>query len=143
MPFVNALVEDAMQFLVLHEFAHILLGHDRGEVRLLRNRMVDLQIATFSIGQEHQADRLAARLHASMRRTSAEGYPGMEFVGPTLLFGLLGLLRDTRDIKRLLTPRIRIRTRMRGYTVFASNSRPGARICTGLYRKEKNLGLLD
>jgi hypothetical protein len=96
-PFVNALVEDAMQFLVLHEFAHILLQHDRGEVRLLRNRMVDLQIATFSIGQEHQADKLASRLHASMRRTSSQSYPGMEFAGPTLLLGVLGLFeRYTR-----------------------------------------------
>lgn len=96
-PFVRAIVEDALQFVVLHEFAHILLSHDRGEVHLLRNRMVDLQIATFSIGQEHQADRLAARLHASMRRESAQKFPGMEFAGPTLFFGLLGLFeRYTR-----------------------------------------------
>ncbi|MGK5060332.1 hypothetical protein ACQ4WY_25700 [Janthinobacterium sp. LB2P49] len=90
-PFVKALVEDAMQFLVLHEFAHILLGHDRGHVHLLRNRMVDLQIATFSIGQEHAADKLAARLHASIRRSSAQSFPGLEFSGPTLFFSVLGL----------------------------------------------------
>lgn len=96
-PLVHAIVEDALQFLVLHEFAHILLGHNRGEVHLLRNRMVDLQIATFSIGQEHQADRLAARLHASMRRESARNIAGMEFAGPTVFFGVLGLFeRYTR-----------------------------------------------
>ena len=95
--FVRAIVEDALQFLVLHEFAHILLGHQRGDVHLLRNRLVDLQIATFSIGQEHQADRLAARLHASMRRESAQSFPGMEFAGPMLFFGVLGLFeRYTR-----------------------------------------------
>ena len=90
-PFVKALVEDAMQFLVLHEFAHILLGHDRGEVHLLRNRMVDLQIATFSIGQEHAADKLAARLHASMRRSSAKSFPGLEFSRPDVVLRVLGL----------------------------------------------------
>jgi hypothetical protein len=95
--FVKAIVEDAWQFLVLHELAHIFLGHDRGDVNLLRNRMLDLQIATFSIGQEHQADRLAGRLHSAMRRTSAQRFPGMEFAGPTLFFGVLGLFeRYTR-----------------------------------------------
>lgn len=90
-PFVRALVDDAMQFLVLHEFAHIMLGHVREDVHVLRNQMSDLQIATFSIGQEHQADRLAARLHASMRRTSTQKFPGMEFGGPTLLLSVLGV----------------------------------------------------
>lgn len=64
-PFVGGLVEDALQFLILHEFAHICLGHDRDDVRLLKSDHNDLQIATFSMGQEHQADRLALRLHAS------------------------------------------------------------------------------
>ena len=41
-PFVKALIHDALRFLVLHEFAHILLRHDRGDVHLLRNRMVGL-----------------------------------------------------------------------------------------------------
>ena len=88
---IQAIAEDAWQFMVLHEIAHILLGHDRGDVNLLRNRMVDLQIATFSIGQEHQADALACRLHSSMRRTSTLKFPGMEFTGPTLFFGVLGV----------------------------------------------------
>lgn len=89
--FVRALLDDAYQFVVLHEFAHIALGHDRGDVRLLRKQLSDVQIATFSIGQEHQADQLAARLHASIRRTSTQQFPGMEFAGPTLFLGILGL----------------------------------------------------
>jgi hypothetical protein len=96
-PFVKALVDEALQFLVLHEFAHILLRHDRGDVRLLRSKMVDTQIATFSIGQEHQADQMANMLHAFMRRADGTKFPGMEFAGPSLLFGLLGLFeRYTR-----------------------------------------------
>jgi len=90
-PFVKALVDESLRFLVLHEFAHILLHHDRGDVHLLRNRMVDLQIATFSIGQEHQADQMANMLHALMRRPTGQRFPGMEFAGPSLLFGLLGI----------------------------------------------------
>ncbi|MBE1505798.1 hypothetical protein [Rhizobium viscosum] len=96
-PFVEALVADAIQFLILHEFAHIVLRHDRGDVHLLRDKRVDLQIATFSIGQEHQADDLAGRLHALMRRPEGTKFAGMEFGGPSLFFGLLGLFeRYTR-----------------------------------------------
>jgi hypothetical protein len=88
---VQALVADALQFAVLHEVSHLVLMHDRGRQHLLRNRLVDLQIATFSIGQEHQADRLAVRLHSSIRRAPTQQFPGMEFAGPALLFGVLGL----------------------------------------------------
>jgi hypothetical protein len=96
-PFVKVLINEALRFLVLHEFAHILLRHDRGDVHLLRNKMVDLQIATFSIGQEHQADQMANMLHALMSRSAGLKFPGMEFAGPSLLFGLLGIFeRYTR-----------------------------------------------
>jgi len=101
---VQALVADALQFSVLHEVSHWLLMHDRGK-HLLRNRLVDLQIATFSIGEEHQADRLAMRLHSSIRREPAQQFPGMEFAGPALLFGVLGLFeRYTRYQAAFDTP---------------------------------------
>jgi hypothetical protein len=104
-PFVQGMVEDALQFLVLHEFSHICLGHDRGDVRLLRSRNNDLQIATFSMAQEHAADRLALRLHASMRRHATQKYPGMEFVGPTLFFGVMGIFeRNLRYGQAFDTP---------------------------------------
>ncbi len=102
---VDMLVTEALHFVVLHEVSHILLLHDRGNVGLRRNIHTGTQIATFSIGQEHQADQLAIRLHSGIRQSQSTEFLGIEFAGPTLLFGVLGLFeRYTRYVEAFSTP---------------------------------------
>ncbi len=86
--FVSALVSNALQFVVLHEIAHLVLGHDRKPVALLENERTPAQLATYSMGQELQADEIALRLH--MRLGGIEGR-GVRFAGVVLFFSVLSL----------------------------------------------------
>jgi len=97
---VRSLVADALRFAVLHEVAHILLHHDQAPQAVLRNRYTTTAIAIFSMEAEHQADDLAIRLHASLRSTEDLKFPGMEFAGVVLFFGVLALFERHQNYER-------------------------------------------
>jgi hypothetical protein len=104
--FARAISTSAMKFIVLHEFAHILLGHNREELRLLRNRFTDTQIATFSVGQEHFADDLALRMFLSPDIVEPE-FSDIEFAGVSAFFGVVGLLERHINLRSVFdTPHL-------------------------------------
>jgi hypothetical protein len=72
---------------------------------LKKNRYTTTAIAVFSMEAEHQADDLAIRLHASLRSTEDLNFPGMEFAGVVLFFGVLALFeRHQNYAKAFDTP---------------------------------------
>jgi hypothetical protein len=97
---VDALIADALRFALLHEVAHILLLHDRAPQMVLRNRYTATAITVFSIEAEHQADDLAVRLHSSLRSTEDLKFPGMEFAGVVLFFGVLALFERVKNYQQ-------------------------------------------
>ena len=86
--FVTALVATSLQFVVLHEVTHLVLGHDQKPVAMLQNISTPAQLATYSIAQEMQADDVAVRLHMRLGDSDSSG---IRFAGVVLFFSVLSL----------------------------------------------------